>query len=326
MTLALGFGARPPRRRSPRRAPRSSAASPRAARAYDRGWHDYLDGAQAAPGQRARLRARLLGLGDGARGERGQDCTAAPRSRRRACPGPGACSTIDEPSAAYHLVWPRDLYQVATRADRRSATAPAAERALDFPSSASRRPTARSRRTRRVDGAENWTNLQMDEVALPIVLAWQLRRFDAATYNEHVKQAADFIAANGPYTPQERWENQSGCSPGTIAAEIAGLICAADIARRNGDVASAQRWETVADDWQSQVDAWTATLQRPLQPEALLPAPDQGPRRPERGHDLLDRRRRAVGCRPALGRRPELPRARAARRQAARRPDDAATR
>ena len=34
-----------------------------------------------------------------------------------------------------------------------------------------------------------------------------------------------------PYTPQDRWENQSGYSPATIASEIAGLVCAADIAR-----------------------------------------------------------------------------------------------
>ena len=107
----------------------------------------------------------------------------------------------------------------------------------------------------------------MDEVALPIVLAWQLRRFEPQLYQEHVKKAADFIAANGPYTPQERWENQSGWSPGTIAAEIAGLVCAADIARRNGDTASAQRWELLADEWEAQVDAWTATSNGPYDPK-----------------------------------------------------------
>jgi glucoamylase len=37
---------------------------------------------------------------------------------------------------------------------------------------------------------------------------------------------------------QVRWEN----SPATIASEIAGLVCAADIARRNGDAASARRY------------------------------------------------------------------------------------
>ena len=40
-------------------------------------------------------------------------------------------------------------------------------------------------------------------------------------------------------TPQDRWENQGGYSPATIAAEIAGLVCAADIARANGDGKSA---------------------------------------------------------------------------------------
>ena len=111
----------------------------------------------------------------------------------------------------------------------------------------------------------------MDEVALPIVLAWQLRRFEPQLYQEHVKKAADFIAANGPYTPQERWENQSGWSPGTIAAEIAGLVCAADIARRNGDTASAQRWELLADEWEAQVNAWTATSNGPYDPKLLPP-------------------------------------------------------
>ena len=62
------------------------------------------------------------------------------------------------------------------------------------------------------------------------MLAWQLERFDSATYAEHVKPAADFVVANGPDSPQERRENQEGWSPGTIAAEIAGLVAAADIA------------------------------------------------------------------------------------------------
>ena len=48
---------------------------------------------------------------------------------------------------------------------------------------------------------------------------------------KHVRPAADFIVRHGPYTPQERWEEKSGYSPSTIAAEIAGLVCAAEIAR-----------------------------------------------------------------------------------------------
>ena len=63
-----------------------------------------------------------------------------------------------------------------------------------------------------MDGAPHWTNVQLDEVADPIILAWMLHRSDGTTY-QHVKDAADHILANGPSTPQERWENQDGYSP-----------------------------------------------------------------------------------------------------------------
>jgi glucoamylase len=78
-----------------------------------------------------------------------------------------------------------------------------------------------------------------------------------------VKASADFLVAKGPSTPQERWENAGGWSPATIAAEIAGLVTAADIAKANGDTASATTYLTTADGWQRQVAAWTATTNGP---------------------------------------------------------------
>lgn len=96
-------------------------------------------------------------------------------------------------------------------------------------------------------------------VGYPLIMAWQLGRFDKETYEKHVKRAADFIVKNGPFTPQERWEERPGYSPSTIAAEIAGLVCAADIAKRNGDEASAMIWLAAADDWARNVERWTAT-------------------------------------------------------------------
>ena len=50
----------------------------------------------------------------------------------------------------------------------------------------------------------------------------------------------------------------------TIAAEVAGLVAAADIARRNGDAASAGRYLATADDWRERVDDWTLTTNGPL--------------------------------------------------------------
>jgi glucoamylase len=107
-----------------------------------------------------------------------------------------------------------------------------------------------------------WGGLQLDEVALPIVLAYQLGRTDTWS---HVKAAADFLVTypGAPFTPQERWENQSGYSPNTIATEIAGLVCAASFARANGDESSAQRYLATADSWRAQLKSWTVTTTGP---------------------------------------------------------------
>jgi glucoamylase len=74
-----------------------------------------------------------------------------------------------------------------------------------------------------------------------------------------VKPAAEFIVRNGPATGQDRWEEKSGYSPATIAAEIAGLVCAAHIARLNGDLAAESSYLETADHWASNVERWCVT-------------------------------------------------------------------
>lgn len=171
--------------------------------------------------------------------------------------------TIHDPSGPYHLVWSRDLYGVATAmlaaGDRESA-----EHALDFLFETQQQPDGAFPQNSEVDGTPFWTSLQLDEVAFPLVLAWQLGRDDPETVREHVEPAADFIVANGPATEQERWEEESGYSPSTIAAEIAGLICAADLARRVGDDEKAALYERTADEWRSQIEEWLFTTTGPL--------------------------------------------------------------
>ena len=158
---------------------------------------------------------------------------------------------------------------------------------------------------------------QLDETAYPILMAYQLGLTDASLYTNHIKPAANFLAAHGPSFGVERWEEQSGYSPSTIAAAIAGLVAAADLARANGDTASAAVWLGVADDWQRSIKGWTVTTNGPLAPRVLHPALED--RRPER-RDLLQRRQRRADARPARGHRRRLPRARAARRAAGERP------
>ncbi|MGH3331884.1 MAG: glycoside hydrolase family 15 protein [Nocardioidaceae bacterium] len=176
---------------------------------------------------------------------------------------------LASPSGAYHLVWSRDAYQFGTALWAAGDRA-AARRVVDWLFQVQQKPDGSFPQNSQVDGTPVWSNLQLDEVALPIVLAWQVGRDDSETYS-HVKKAADFITdfrdpetgTPAPYSPQERWENQAGYSPSTIAAQIAGLVCAADLARRNGDQTSAARWLETADEWQRKVEQWTVTTNGP---------------------------------------------------------------
>jgi glucoamylase len=101
---------------------------------------------------------------------------------------------------------------------------------------------------------------QLDETAYPILLAYLTGlTSDKTLYQQHIVPAADFLVAHGPSFGVERWEEQSGYSPSTIAAEIAGLTAAATIARGFGDGSHARLYQAVADDFQRNVKAWTVT-------------------------------------------------------------------
>lgn len=173
-------------------------------------------------------------------------------------PWGGGANANENNVGGYHLVWSRDLYQVATAYIALGDKA-AAERALDFVLTVQQKPDGSLPQNSKLDGSPFWNSLQMDEVAFPLILAWQLGRTDRKIYQKHIKLSADFIVTNGPATPQERWEEEGGYSPSTIAAEIAGLVCAADIARKNGDNASADLYLKTADEWQANIEKWTVT-------------------------------------------------------------------
>ena len=263
-TLAVGFGA-------DARAARSAAGASLhrgfrdAARAYARGWHSYLAGLDAPPSslrgtdQRTLYRVSAMVL-----------AASEDKTHRGAYVAAPAMPWIwgkDDPSGPYHLVWSRDLYQIATALIAAGDTG-GANRALDYLFEVQQKPDGSFPQNSHVDGTPVWTGLQLDEVALPIVLAYQLDRTDADTWS-HVKRAADFLLAfeqdgnRAPWSPQDRWENQSGYSPATIASQIAGLVCAAHLAGVNGDPASARRYLATADDWQARVKGWTVTTTGP---------------------------------------------------------------
>jgi glucoamylase len=179
----------------------------------------------------------------------------------------GGGANANEPTiSGYHAVWSRDLYHVATAFLAIGDTA-SANRALDYLFKVQQKPDGSFPQNSWVDGRPIGGGLQLDQVGLPLVLAYQLQRNDRPTWLKHIKPAADFIVSKGPITDQERWEEKRGYSPSTIAAEIAGLVCAAHIARINRDSASGDRYLKTADEWAQRLEDWTATSSGPHQKE-----------------------------------------------------------
>jgi glucoamylase len=107
-------------------------------------------------------------------------------------------------------------------------------------------------------------NTQLDECAYPLIMALAVGLTDNAYYKAHIAPAANFVASHGPSFGPERWEEQSGFSPSTISAEIAGLVAAAIIADQNGDHDSARVWRATADEFQRNLKKWTLTTNGPL--------------------------------------------------------------
>jgi glucoamylase len=107
---------------------------------------------------------------------------------------------------------------------------------------------------------------QLDESAYPILMAYQAGLAADATLWPKIRQAADFVVAHGPSFGSERWEEQGGYSPSTIAAETAGLVAAGRIADIHHDSAAARVYRATADYFQRSIKGWAVTTSGPYQP------------------------------------------------------------
>ena len=152
---------------------------------------------------------------------------------------PAGNLTNGEPTyfGSYREVFARDLYEAFTgllvAGDRRTA-----RDATLFLFDRQQQADGSMPRNSLTNGkpAPDTGGLQLDETSYPILMAWQSGLAgNHSLYENHVVPAADFLVAHGPSDGVERWEEQSGDSPSTIAAEIAGLTAAAHIAAVNGD-------------------------------------------------------------------------------------------
>jgi glucoamylase len=154
----------------------------------------------------------------------------------------------------YHLVWTRDCVESAF-ALLVAGQVEDCRRVLTW-LVATQQPDGHWFQNSTPDGRPYWTGIQLDEVALPVVLATRLAEFGHPPVHgvpEMVRRAAGFIAANGPSSPQDRWEENPGVSPFTIAAAVAALYGAA----RWLEPDDAAYVVSLAASWNAQIEDWT---------------------------------------------------------------------
>jgi glucoamylase len=174
----------------------------------------------------------------------------------------------DDDLGGYHLVWTRDMVQSAS-ALLACGNVETARRALVY-LACTQRPDGSFAQNFWINGTPYWTGLQLDEVAFPIILAWRLWKLDGLGHFDilpFVARAAGFLMRHSPITQQERWEENAGYSPSTLAAVISGLICAAEIARANASAELAGLLEEHADWIESHLEDWTVTNAGVVHPE-----------------------------------------------------------
>jgi glucoamylase len=169
----------------------------------------------------------------------------------------------DDDIGGYHLVWTRDLAQSATAL--LSCGQKGTPRSALIWLAVIQRSDGSFPQNSWIDGRMYWPGLQLDEVAAPILLAWRLRREGVSCGQldpgPMICRAAAYLMAEGPVTMQERWEENAGYSPSTLAAVIAGLVGAADFVERKED----KQFVLAYADWlASHLEDWTVTTQGDL--------------------------------------------------------------
>ncbi|MFI5368524.1 MAG: glycoside hydrolase family 15 protein, partial [Spirochaetia bacterium] len=175
---------------------------------------------------------------------------------------PWGFSKSDDDLGGYHLVWARDLVETAGGLLAAGAHG-MARRVLQYLAS-TQESDGHWPQNMWLDGTPYWHGVQMDETALPILLADLARRENMLDGEEPpawlwkmVRSAAGFLVQNGPVTAQDRWEEDPGYSPFTLAAEIAALLAAADMAEAHGEPRVAPYLREIADAWNDNVEKWT---------------------------------------------------------------------
>ncbi|MCB0125973.1 MAG: hypothetical protein KDE58_27140, partial [Caldilineaceae bacterium] len=167
----------------------------------------------------------------------------------------------DDDLGGYHLVWTRDMVE-SVGGLLAAGAKDEVRRVLDYLVT-TQEADGHWPQNMWLDGTAYWRGVQLDEAAFPILLVGYAQReglLDAAAMHEiwpMVRRAAGFVARTGPVTEQDRWEEDGGYAPFTLAVAISALLVAADIAEAETEHPVAQYLREVADYWNSNIERWT---------------------------------------------------------------------
>jgi glucoamylase len=174
---------------------------------------------------------------------------------------PWGFSKGDDDLGGYHLVWPRDMVEVAGAFVAVGANREVLQALLYL--EAVQEADGHWPQNMWMDGKAYWSGIQMDESALPILLVdlayrkKSISESDAERFWPMMKKAAGFIVRNGPVSPEDRWEEDPGYTPFTLASEIAALVVAGEYAYKFGEKDVSEFLLETADTWNSNIEKWT---------------------------------------------------------------------
>jgi len=255
-TLSLGFG------NDPANAARNAIATLH--EGFEQAKHDYMAGWQQSIKQHSSQHNNGRSPNDLSHTSlavlRTHESKTAPGAFIASLSIPWGSSKGDADLGGYHLVWPRDM--VETAGGLLAAGAHDDARRVLFFLQKTQESDGHWAQNMWVDGKPYWDGIQMDETAMPILLADLAHREKAlddagvARFWPMVRKAAGYLVRNGPVSPQDRWEEDPGYSPFTVAAEIAALLAAADLADLNHEAAMAHYLREIADVWHDSIDRW----------------------------------------------------------------------
>ncbi|ABF45027.1 Glucan 1,4-alpha-glucosidase [Deinococcus geothermalis DSM 11300] len=161
----------------------------------------------------------------------------------------------------YHLVWPRDA-TLAAFALLACNQREDARRVLAW-FIANQQPDGHWLQNYYPDGQDFWHGVQLDETAFPVLLAAKLREEgepELEGTRDMVRRALAFVARTGPTSDQDRWEENQGVNPFTLAVAIAALVAG------SGWLEEDERHYalSLADDWNERLESLCYVTGTPL--------------------------------------------------------------